>query len=131
MNKFFLVLICLCFFNVSNAQDNKHTEDNNVYSSFSLEHQPEFPGGWKAFSEFIKVNYRLPDIKGLKGKVIVEFVVEKDGRIVETKIMKDVGYGTGVELMRVLSESPLWKPGMQSGKLVRCRFSLPINVDVK
>ena len=80
------------------------------------------------FYEFIAKNYRTPDVQGLKGKVVVSFVVEKDGSIVEVKVIKDLGYGTGAEAIRVLNLSPKWKPGLQDGKPVRVIFSLPITI---
>jgi periplasmic protein TonB len=113
------------------AQESGLKEDNNVYSSAGLDYQPEYPGGMKNFGLYLSTNYNAPNIKGLKGKVIVEFVVEKDGSLVDIKVIKDIGFGTGVEAVRVLKECPLWKPAMHNGNVVRVRYSLPINVDVK
>lgn len=113
------------------AQESQNKEDNTVYSSAGLEQQPEFPGGIKVFGEFIMKNYKLPSVKGLKGRVFIEFVVEKDGSLADIKVIRDVGYGTGQEAVRVLKECPLWKPGMHGGKLIRVKYSLPINIDVK
>jgi protein TonB len=80
------------------------------------------------FQEFIAKNYRTPDVEGLRGKVIVSFVVEKDGSIVDVKVIKDLGYGTGAEAIRVLKLSPKWTPAMQDGKPVRVMYSLPITI---
>lgn len=101
--------------------------DDVIYTA--TETKPEYEGGIKEFYSYIGNNFRVPNIKGLKGKVIVQFVVEKDGSLGDIKVLRDVGYGTGEEAKRVLSNSPKWKPGTQKGVAVRVLYSLPINVD--
>jgi periplasmic protein TonB len=64
----------------------------------------------------------------LKGKVYVTFVVEKDGSLTDIKVLRDIGYGTGKEAIRVLSKCPKWMPGEQNGKKVRVLYSLPITI---
>ncbi len=91
-----------------------------------FESKPEYVGGMKSFYKFISKNYKAPDVEGLKGTVIVSFVVEKDGSLTDFKIDKDIGYGTGKEAIRVLKKSPSWIPATQKGLPVRCLFSLPI-----
>lgn len=100
--------------------------ENEIYSA--VEVRPEFPGGIQKFYEFIGQNYIVPNIKDLKGKVFVQFVIEKDGSLSDTKVMRDIGYGTGMEALRVLALSPKWKPGIQNGKPVRVLYSLPIAI---
>jgi periplasmic protein TonB len=109
--------------------------DNNVYSSAGLEVQPEYPGGWGKFGQYVASKYRTDEIaekagQDLKGRVIVEFVVEKDGSLTDIKVIRDLGYGTGDEAIRVLKTMPRLKPGEQNGKKVRARFSLPISVTI-
>jgi protein TonB len=106
-------------------KDVKIVEDNTVY--VAVEVRPEYPGGMQKFSEFISKNYRTPD-EDIKGKVIVQFVVEKDGSLTDIKVMRDLGYGTGAEAIRVLKKMPKWKPGIQNGRPVRALFSLPISI---
>jgi periplasmic protein TonB len=100
-------------------------DDNTVYSSAGLEVQPEYPGGMAGFGNFIKKNFQYPD-EELNGKVIVTFVVEKDGTLTDIKVLRDLGYGTGAEAIRVLKKMPRWSPGEQNGRKVRCTYSLPI-----
>lgn len=130
MKKSFFTLLFVLFTVNFYSQESKSIEDNNVYSSAGIEVLPEFPGGHKAFGEYFSKNYKYPNVKGLKGRVFVEFVIEKDGSIGDIKVLRDLGYGTGEEAIRVLKESPLWKPGMQEGKLIRVKYALPINVDI-
>lgn len=90
--------------------------------------KPDFPGGIKKFYEFVGKNYRVPKDDNLKGKVVVKFVIEKDGSLSNMKIVRDIGSGTGKEVIRVLKKSPKWIPGEQDGKPVRCQFEIPISI---
>lgn len=103
-------------------------EDNTVYNTAGIEVKPDFPGGMDKFYAYVAKNYQTPEEEGLKGKVYVTFVVEKDGSLTDIKVLRDIGYGTGKEAIRVLSKTPRWNPGEQNGKKVRCTFSLPINI---
>jgi len=103
-------------------------EDNTVYNTAGIEVKPDFPGGMDKFTAFVGKNYIAPEEEGLKGKVYVTFVVEKDGSLTDIKVLRDIGYGTGKEAIRVLNKSPRWTPGEQNGKKVRCTFSLPISI---
>lgn len=131
MKKSLFLILCLLLSNEFYAQESSQAEDNNVYSSAGIDVIPEYPGGIPEFGKYISTNFVYPNVKGLKGRVLVEFVVEKDGSLVDIKVIRDVGYGTGVEAIRLLKASPLWKPGMQNGRIVRVRFLLPINISVK
>ena len=103
-------------------------EDNTVYNVAGIEVKPDYPGGLEKFYAFVGKNYQAPEEEGLKGKVYVTFVVEKDGSLTDIKVIRDIGYGTGKEAIRVLNKCPKWTPGEQNGKKVRCTFSLPINI---
>ena len=103
-------------------------EDTNIYSSAGIEVKPDFPGGIEKFYKYVGNNYRAPEEEGLKGKVYVTFVVEKDGSLTDIKVVRDIGYGTGQEAVRVLKKCPRWNPGEQNGKKVRVLYSLPITI---
>jgi hypothetical protein len=109
-------------------QNMEKNEDNTVYNTSGIEVKPEFPGGIEKFYSFVQKNYNMPDQEGLKGKVYVTFVVEKDGSLTDIKVLRDIGYGTGKEAIRVLKATPRWNPGEQNGKRVRCTFSVPISL---
>jgi periplasmic protein TonB len=104
------------------------TTDDNLYNSAGIEVKPEFPGGMEKFLKFVGNNYQVPEEEGLKGKVYVQFVVEKDGSLTDIKVLRDIGFGTGKEAERVLRKCPHWTPGEQNGKKVRCTYSLPISI---
>jgi protein TonB len=103
-------------------------EDTSVHSLAGIEQKPEFPGGIEKFYQFVGKNYQAPEEEGLKGKVYVTFVVEKDGSLTDIKVVRDIGYGTGKEAIRVLNKCPKWLPGEQNGKKVRVLYSLPITI---
>ncbi|TAK36059.1 MAG: energy transducer TonB, partial [Saprospiraceae bacterium] len=79
--------------------------------------------------KFIYENIRYPaaarDI-GIEGTVVVRFVVEKDGSITQTEVLRDSGGGLGGEVLRVVQMMPAWHPGRQHGRPVRVRFNLPV-----
>lgn len=106
-------------------------EDNNIYNTAGVEKRPDFPGGLQEFYNYVGKNFKVPNVKDLKGKIFVTFVVEKDGSITDVKVIRDIGYGTKEEAIRVLTQSPKWIPGEQSGKKVRVIYSLPISIQAK
>jgi protein TonB len=113
---------------VGNGPKDVVEEDNNIYNTAGIEVKPDFPGGIEKFYKFVGKNYQVPEEEGLKGKVFVSFVVEKDGSLTDIKVIRDIGYGTGKEAIRVLKSCPKWNPGEQNGKKVRVLYSLPISI---
>ncbi|MSP85580.1 MAG: energy transducer TonB [Flavobacteriaceae bacterium] len=103
-------------------------DDNNIYNTAGIEVKPDFPGGMAKFYKYVGNNYRTPEEDGLAGRVYVTFVVEKDGSLTDIKVIRDIGFGTGKEAIRVLKSCPKWNPGEQNGKKVRVLYSLPINI---
>lgn len=113
---------------VGNGPSNVVEEDNSIHNMAGIEVKPDFPGGLEKFYKYVGNNYKVPEEDGLKGKVFVTFVVEKDGSLTDVKVIRDIGYGTGAEAIRVLKKSPRWNPGEQNGKKVRVLYSLPITI---
>jgi protein TonB len=125
-----ILIIAIAIFSaqIVSSQETTSVSDNNVYNTAGIDVKPEFPGGYEEFYKFIGKNYKTPNIDGLKGKIYVSFVIEKDGSINEIKILRDIGHGTGKEAVRVLELSPKWLPGEQNGRKVRCSFGFPISI---
>ena len=95
---------------------------------------PEFAGGEAKLYEYLGENIKYPDIArdgGITGKVLVKFVVEKDGSITNVSVMRDIGGGCGEEAKRVVRGMPKWKPGKVGGRTVRSQFILPISFNLK
>lgn len=102
--------------------------DGNKFPYKSLFEKPEAKNGMMSFYQFIGKNYKTPNIQGLNGKVFVTFVVDKDGSLNNFKILRDVGYGTGEEAIRVLQKAEKWIPGKTKGIPTKVLFSLPISI---
>jgi protein TonB len=112
------VLIC-CGLTVFAQQEPPH-----------LEVMPEFPGGQVGWATYLQETMRYPPIareNNISGKVQLSFIVEKDGSLSEIKVLQGIGGGCDEEAVRVLMNSPQWKPGIQDGKLVRVIYTIVLN----
>lgn len=95
-----------------------------------VEEMPEFPGGTTELLNYLKNNVKYPAVakeNGIEGRVMVTFVVNKDGSICDVEIVKPVNPALDKEALRVVQGMPKWKPGMQRGKNVRVKFTLPVS----
>jgi len=106
-------------------------EDEEVDEVFTIvEDQPEFPGGMKAFYEYVGKKMKYPSQArrmGIEGRVYVEFIVDKDGSLSNVRAVKGIGAGCDEEAVRVMKAVPRFKPGKQRGRPVRVKMVLPIN----
>ena len=95
-----------------------------------VEQMPEFPnGGMAGLMQFLSKNIKYPTIaqeNGTQGRVTVQFVVNKDGSIVDAKVLRGVDPYLDKEALRVIGTMPKWKPGMQRGKPVRVKYTVPV-----
>ena len=94
-----------------------------------VENKPEYPGGDAALMKYISENIKYPVIaqeNGIQGRVICQFVVNKDGSIVDITVVRGVDPSLDKEAVRVIKSMPTWKPGKQRGKAVRVKYTLPI-----
>ena len=96
-----------------------------------VESMPEFPGGQQAMMRYIAENIKYPVIaqeNGIQGRVICQFVVEKDGKVSDFQVVRSSGEASlDKEAQRVIGSMPKWKPGKQRGKPVRVKYTLPVN----
>ena len=96
-----------------------------------VESMPEFPGGAQAMMRYIAENIKYPVIaqeNGIQGRVICQFVVEKDGKVSDIQVVRSSGEASlDKEAQRVIGSMPRWKPGKQRGKPVRVKYTLPVN----
>ncbi|WP_299578330.1 energy transducer TonB [uncultured Sunxiuqinia sp.] len=113
---------------VDYAQEEREKEEEQVF--YIVEEMPEFPGGELALRKYIADAIKYPVVaqeNGVQGKVYVSFVVGKDGRVTDAKIIRSVDPALDKEALRVVNSLPIWKPGKQRGEPVKVAFSVPIS----
>lgn len=94
-----------------------------------VEIMPEFPGGMTALMKYLGSNIKYPTISqemGSAGRVIVQFVVNRDGSIANPTVVRGVDAYLDKEAIRVISSMPKWNPGVQNGKKVRVKYTVPV-----
>jgi len=108
-------------------------KENKVFQF--VEQMPSFPGGEKELMKYLSKHINYPSVareNNIQGTVVVQFVVNTDGTIVDIKtVSKKKGGGLEQEAVRVVKEMPKWTPGKQNGRAVRVQFSLPIRFTLK
>lgn len=107
--------------------DEKPKEEEKVFDV--VEQMPSFPGGPQALFEYLSKNIRYPAVaeeNGVEGKVIVTFVVERDGSITDVVAIKKVDPSLDKEAIRVVKSMPHWIPGKQNGSAVRVKYTVPV-----
>ncbi len=126
-NIFTLIITLLAFQQLSSQSLAPEPSNNELYSSGLVEVKPEYPGGMSAFYKYVAENFNAPTAKEFKGgKLFVAFTVEIDGSLTDIKVVKEIGFGTTEETIRLLKASKAWTPAEQNGKRVRCSFMLPV-----
>ena len=110
------------------AQLSESPGEEDVY--MVVEESPEFPGGTNALMGYLRDNMVIPDScreNNIQGRVLVTFIVEKDGSITKPVVVKSVTHLLDAEALRLVSAMPKWKPGRQNGQAQRVKFTIPIN----
>jgi protein TonB len=106
--------------------------DPNEGKIFTIvEEMPQFPGGGEAaLIKYLQNNIKYPAMareNGIEGIVYVTFVVDKDGKVKDAKLLRGKGAGLDEEALRVVRSMPDWKPGKQNGRNVAVQYNLPVN----
>ena len=105
----------------------EEVEEEEIF--MRVEKAPAFPGGQKAMMEYLMKNIKYPAAcqeAGIQGRVIVSFVVNKDGTIQNVEVIRGVHQKLDAEAVRVVKSMPAWSPGEQQGRKVRSKFQLPV-----
>lgn len=105
----------------------KHEEENKVFEA--VEQMPMFPGGNGALMKWLNDNVHYPVVaqeNGVSGRVVVSFIVERDGSITDVKVFKSIDPSLDKEAMRAARSMPNWVPGKQNGTTVRVKYNLPV-----
>ena len=112
----------------TNAQLSESPGEEDVY--LVVEESPEFPGGTNALMGYLRDNMVIPDScleNNIQGRVLVTFIVEKDGSITKPEVIKSVNHLLDAEALRLVSAMPKWKPGKQNGETQRVKFTIAVN----
>lgn len=112
---------------IAQPEPPKNEEENKVFDV--VEEQPSFPGGQGALMAWLRDNIKYPVVaaeNAIQGRVIVQFVVGKNGSISNVKVVKSVDPSLDKEAVRVVSSMPNWTPGKQNGTSVNVRYTLPV-----
>ena len=124
-----MMLVLLFSFMTSTAQTKKNNMAYDV-----VEVMPQYPGGQIAMMKYIMENIKYPKQamkEGIQGRVTVSFIVEKDGRVSNVRLLRSVQSALDKEAIRVVKSMPKWTPGKHNGKSVRVRFNLPVMFKLK
>ena len=105
------------------SQRSSETSENMVYDK--VDQMPSFSGGVSAMMQYLSSNIRYPNTSA-SGRVVVQFVIEKDGSIGNTTVVRSIDPALDKEAVRVVSSMPRWNPGMKDGKPVRVKYTIPV-----
>lgn len=95
-----------------------------------VEEMPEFPGGPKALMDYLMENVKYPKTAfdaDIQGRVIAQFVVDKEGTVRDAQVVKSVDPALDAEALRVINNMPKWRPGRQNGKVVNVKYTIPVS----
>jgi protein TonB len=131
-----IITMLLLAATIANAQDKGKTpqdaekgeQQNEIFDDY-FEPTAHFPGGDKAYLDYIKKNMRYPEEakkKGIEGRVLVQCVIEKDGSHNSYKVIKSADSLLNEEAIRIVKGMPKWIPGNDWGETKRVRYTMPI-----
>ena len=137
-----LILLVVVFVPArANAQDKKEkttqthkdtTTDDKIYEV--CEQMPIFEGGDAALLKYLTDSVKYPELAkkhGVQGRVVIGFIVEKDGSLTDVKVLRHVDIALDAEALRVVKGMPKWIPGCQDEQLVRVRYNVPVSFRLK
>lgn len=113
---------------ITQPEPPKHVEENKVFDV--VEQMPSFPGGPQALLQYLNNNVKYPVVaqeNGVQGRVVISFVVEKDGSVTDVQVAKSVDPSLDKEAQRVVKSMPHWIPGKQNGSAVRVKYVVPVS----
>ena len=110
------------------AQDSEIPAEEIIYKDSIVDVQPEFPGGIDKFYSYFAAEFKKPNVPSMVDKLVLSFIVEKDGTLTDIRVIHDSGFGTANPAIAIVEKGPKWTPGSKDGKPVRVfhRLSIPI-----
>ncbi|WP_454801474.1 energy transducer TonB [Mucilaginibacter phyllosphaerae] len=125
----FIALLLLCLITYSaNALNIDTGKTKSVFTA--IEHPPIYPGGDGNFGRDVVKNLKYPEVAkliGINGRIVVSFIVDKDGKMTDITPVNCIGAGCESEAVKAMQSLKIWQPGIQKGKPVRVQYSIPIN----
>lgn len=103
---------------------------NEIYANVCFEKLAHYSDGYELLNAFIRNNFKVDkNIENKKGRIIIEFIVERDGSLSNYKVIRDLGFNSGLEVIRILKLTKGWVPASHKGKILRTRIIIPILID--
>lgn len=105
----------------------EQSESDKVFEV--VEKMPSFPGGQGALFDFMEKNIKYPKVaedNGIQGRVLVTFIVKKDGSLSDVRVAKSADPALDKEAVRLVKSMPKWNPGIEKGQYVNVKFTLPV-----
>ena len=136
MRKFRLLLLLIgiaipSLFYAQDKQNGNAVQGKDAeYAVSELDSQPEFPNGNDGLVKYLSENIKYPKKalkNGITGKVFVQFVIDKTGKVTNVTAVRGVEKSLDKEAVRVIKSMPKWKPGMKDGQPVKVKYTIPIN----
>ena len=113
--------------------EKNHAKPENDSLNTIMEHPPLPVGGVDKFRNWLAANYVIPSeaVKAkVKGQLVATFVIDKEGKLTDIEITEDLGYGTGKAYKALLGHAAPWQAGIENGRPVRVKYTLPIQINV-
>jgi len=123
------MLLCVFLFRIEVG----HAQNDSTLMAPVEEEMPQYPGGVKELLKFIKKNTNYPEAAmdlGISGKVVVQFVIDEEGKVQDSKILESLPCGCDSIVISAINKMPSWVPGRQGGKPVKVYFKLPVAFNV-
>lgn len=114
-----------------NIPDNLISAEEIIYKDSIVDKHPEFPGGIENCYKYITKKFIPPKAPGIVDKVVLTFIVEKDGSFTDMRMVHDAGFGTGDQIRAIIENGPKWVPGAKDGETVRVFYQLPVPIIIE
>jgi len=112
----------------THAQDAEIPVEEIIYKDSIVDVRPEFPGGIDNFYKYFETKFKKPEARAVVDKLVLSFIVEKDGSLTDIRVIHDAGFGTADQAIAIVEQGPKWMPGSKDGKKVRVFHLLPIAI---
>ena len=126
-----LLLLLFAVFSCENGMAQQEEPSSTIKGEIftEVDEVPSPQGGMTQFFHYVQENLKYPDEarnNGIEGKVFIEFVVDKSGKVHDAKILRGIGNGCDAEALRVIANSPDWNPGVNNGQVVNVKLVMPL-----